>query len=261
MVDPVVELFDREPDRDKRARSLKLGPARDKMRQAFAEAFLQAMRRAAAEKAALAGSSTEIASLANAFADVALGESVVLRLNPDRLGEGRGAVKAFLETLVRVSRASDQSRLEAAIEKLAEVILPDDLGIARGALASDNLNLRDRFIAETPQLTSADVGRMSGLRTKNPYATAARWKKSGDIFSVRHRGVEYLPAFQFRDGRPHPTIKKALEALPGDLSDWQRALWFVSANGWLADEAPAEVLDAADAVVAAARHEGEEVIG
>ena len=99
MVDPVVELFDREPDRDKRARSLKLGPARDKMRQAFAEAFLQAMRRAAAEKAALAGSSTEIASLANAFADVALGELVVLRLNPDRLGEGRGAVKAFLELL------------------------------------------------------------------------------------------------------------------------------------------------------------------
>lgn len=178
MVDPVVELFDREPDRDKRARSLKLGHARDKMRQAFAEALVQAMRRAAAEKAALAGSSTEIASLANAFADVALGESVVLRLNPDRLGEGRGAVKAFLETIVRVSRTSDESRLEAAIEKLAEVILPDDLGIARGALASDNLNLRDRFIAETPQLTSADVGRMSGLRTKNPYATAARWKKS-----------------------------------------------------------------------------------
>ena len=92
MVDPVVELFDREPDRDKRARSLKLGPARDKMRQAFAEAFLQAMRRAAAEKAALAGSSTEIASLANAFADVALGSRWFC--GSIRIGSGRGVAQS-----------------------------------------------------------------------------------------------------------------------------------------------------------------------
>ncbi len=251
MVDHVGGLS----DRGRRAR-----PGQDHLRRALTEAFLQAMRRAAPEKAFAADSSMEV-SLAAAFADVALGESVVLRLNPDWTGEGRGAVKAFLETLARVSRTLEQSRLEAAIEKLADVILPDGLASARGALASDNLDLRDRFIAETPQLTSADVGMRSGLRTKNPYATAARWRKSGDIFSVRHRGVEYFPAFQFRDGRPHPTIKKALEALPRHLSDWQRALWFVSANGWLGDKAPAEVLDDADAVAAAARHEGEEVIG
>jgi len=75
--------------------------------------------------------------------------------------------------VVRVSRGLEESRLEVAIGKLAEVILPDDFVAARGALASDNLDLRDRLIAEVLQLTSAEVGARAGLQIKNPYATAA----------------------------------------------------------------------------------------
>lgn len=48
--------------------------------------------------------------------------------------------------------------------KLAEVLLPDELAHARGALASDNLELRDRFVAEVPQLTSAEIGARAGLK-------------------------------------------------------------------------------------------------
>jgi hypothetical protein len=155
----------------------------------------------------------------------------------------------------------DEFVARTAIEKLADVILPDELGEARGVLASDNLELRDRFIADVPQLKSADIGARAGLQTKNPYATAARWKKTGEIFSVQHRGTEYFPAFQFRDGRPHPTVKKALAALPSNLSAWQRAFWFVSTNGWLSDKAPADILDKPDAVVTAAKREGQEVVG
>ena len=155
----------------------------------------------------------------------------------------------------------EASRQEAAISRLAEVILPDDLADARGALAADNLELRDRFIAQTSPLTSAQVGEQAGHRSSNPYATAARWKKAGDIFSVHHRGTEYFPAFQFREGRPHPTVKKVLAVLPESLSSWQRALWFVSTNGWLGGKAPADLLDDPDAIVAVAQHEGQEVIG
>ena len=68
----------------------------------------------------------------------------------------------------------DEIRLQSAIGKLAEVLLPDELTDARGALASDNLELRDRVIAEVRQLTSAEVGAPAGLKTKNPYATAAQ---------------------------------------------------------------------------------------
>jgi hypothetical protein len=233
------------------------------MRELFVTAFLRALKEATLDAASLAAGPPARAreDLAAAAADVALGHSVILQLKPDLAEAQRSAVRAFLETVVRVSGTLDESRLEAAIGKLAEVLLPDELADARGALAADNLELRDRFIAQVPQLTSAEIGTQAGLRTKNPYATAARWKKTGNIFSVQHRGKEYFPAFQFREERPHPTIKKVLAALPARLSPWQRAIWFVSTNGWLGDRAPADMLDEPQAVMAAAEREGEEVVG
>jgi hypothetical protein len=239
-------------------------PARSEAnaRELFVMAFLRALQEAAPDATAFPGAPPgRLTELAAAVADLALGHSVILQLKPD-LDEGhRSAVRAFLEKVLRVSATLDQTRLESAIGKLAEVLLPDELADARGALASDNLELRDRFIGEVPQLTSAEIGAQAGLKTKNPYATAARWKKAGEIFSVQHRGKEYFPAFQFREGRPHPTVKKAFAALPPRLSAWQRAFWFVSSNGWLGDKAPAGVLDDPQAVVAAAEREAEEVVG
>jgi hypothetical protein len=238
------------------------GRSENAAREVFVTAFLRALQEATpGVTAAPAEASAGLGDLAAAAADIALGHSVILQLKPD-LDEGRrNAVRAFLETVVRVSATLDETRLESAIGKLAEVLLPDELADARGALASDNLELRDRFIADVAQLTSAEIGARAGLRTKNPYATAARWKKTGDIFSVQHRGKEYFPAFQFREGRPHPTVKRTLAALPPRLSSWQRAFWFVSTNGWLGDKAPADRLDDPKAVVAAAEREGEEVVG
>lgn len=110
-------------------------------------------------------------------------------------------------------------------------------------------------------MTSAEVGKQSGHRGHNPYATAARWKKAGKVFSINHRGAEYFPAFQFRDGQPHPTIARALAELPKSMTPWQAAFWFVSANGWLDDDAPKDHLDDTGRIAMAARREGEEVMG
>jgi hypothetical protein len=208
-----------------------------------------------------AASTAERGALAAAMAGVLAGQSVILRLKPDLAGSRLDAVRSFLDKVVRVTGTLNESRQEGAIARLAEVILPDDLAGARGALAADNLDLRDRFVAETAPLTSAQVGARSGHRSSNPYATAARWKKAGDVFSVHHRGAEYFPGFQFRDGRPHPAVKPVLAALPPSLSPWQRAFWFVTGNGWLDGATPADRLDDAAAVIEAARHEAEEVVG
>ena len=167
----------------------------------------------------------------------------------------------FLEKVIQVSEGLETSRIETAIAKLAEVILPDDLGGARAAIADDNLTLRDRFIAAIPCLSSVEVGKHAGHKASNAYATAARWKKAFDVFSVNHRGSEYFPGFQFREGRPHPTVKQALAALPESLSPWQRAFWFVSTNSWLGGPAPRELLDDEAAVLDAAAHESDEIGG
>ena len=190
------------------------------------------------------------------------GRSAILQLSSEAAGPRREAVRVFLQTMLRLSSTLDVRRHEDAIFKLAEVILPDDLGAARGVLAADNLELRDRFLAEVTTLSSKEVGERVGHSKVNPHATAARWRKLNEVVSVHHRGMERFPAFQFQDnGRPHPTVKKALAALPHHLSPWQRAFWFVSTNGWLSDKAPSDMLDDPEAVVAAAEREAEDVMG
>lgn len=260
MVDgPLTPVVGRRPATGPKAPE-RVAPPAAKDRDRLAGAILRALQETAPAESAPTPAEGFV-ELAAAAADIALGRSVVLQLKPDLDDGHRSAVRSFLEMVVRISGSLDESRLEAAIGKLAEVLLPDELADARGALASDNLELRDRFVAEVSQLTSAEIGAQAGLTTKNPYATAARWKKAGDVFSVQHRGREYFPAFQFREGRPHPTIKKALATLPSRLSSWQRAFWFVSTNGWLGDKAPIDALDDPQATVAAAEREGEGVAG
>ena len=195
------------------------GQAQDAFAKKLAGALVKTLSH---ETASLTGSQIEPGALASALADIVAGRSVVLRLTAGVSGHRREAIRTFLENVVRVAGTLEASRQEAAIAKLADIILPDALADARGALAADNLELRDRFVAQTSPLTSAEVGTQAGHRSSNPYATAARWKKAGDVFSMQHRGTEYFPAFQFREGRPHPTIKKALTALPASLSPWQR---------------------------------------
>lgn len=248
------------------ARADRVTPPSDDIGQLYHELFADAFRRAIEDTVHSKGLAKSLADMdfahfADTAADIALGRSVVLRLKPE-LAEGQtAAIRSFLQALVRVSGNLEENRLEAAIGKLADVILPDELAPARGAIAADNLELRDRFITEVPQLTSAEIGAQAGLQTKNPYATAARWKKSGDIFSIQHRGTEYYPAFQFRDGRPHPAIKQILEAIPPGFSPWQKALWFVSSNGWLGNKTPTDMFDRVGDVVNAARREHDEVVG
>lgn len=190
------------------------------------------------------------------------GQSAILQLASATAGSRRDATRRFLEQVIKMGSVLDDRRQEDAIAKLADVMLPDELGAARGILAADNLKLRDEFLAKVPTLTGRDVGNRVGHSKSNPHATAARWKKANEIFSVHHRGAEYFPAFQFRDdGRPNPTVKTVLAALPPRLTPWQRAFWFISTNGWLNDKAPADVLDQAEAAVAAAEREAEDVIG
>lgn len=209
-----------------------------------------------------ASEATRLSSLLSAdVTDVLAGRSVTLKLDRAVDEAGRAAIESFLQSVLQATKDLEPQRQEAAIAKLAEVILPDPRAEARGAVALDNLRLRDRFLAEEGVLTSAEVGERAGYRGRNPYATAARWKKAGRVFSVNHRGTEYLPGFQFRDGQPHPAIGQVLATLPGSMTSWQIAFWFVSTNGWLDDDAPKDRLDDAGALVAAARREGEEVMG
>ncbi len=128
-------------------------------------------------------------------------------------------------------------------------------------LAVDNLELRNRYMSETPMLTAAQIHRMSGLGSNNASEPASRWKAEGKTFAVRVRGRDHYPAFQFEDGSPRPVIKSILAALPVAMTAWQTALWFASGNGWLDGDEPRNRLDDGDSVVAAARQLAEPARG
>jgi hypothetical protein len=156
-----------------------------------------------------------------------------------------------------------QRRLEEQdIEALLNVLIPtppaDD---PRKSLAFDNAAARALFLDQVPCLTSKEVAHLAGHRSKNTSMTASRWKQAGKLFSLTRLGEEIYPAFQFRDGQPHPTVARILAALPQRKRPWQIAFWFTSSNGWLDGDTPADRLDDADAVIEAARHEAEDIVG
>jgi hypothetical protein len=56
-------------------------------------------------------------------------------------------------------------------------------------------------------------------------------------------------------------VARVLATLPQRKRPWQIAFWFTSSNGWLDGDTPADRLDDADAVIEAARHEAEDIVG
>ncbi len=154
------------------------------------------------------------------------------------------------------TRETRQQYLDRALTWLVEA----GSGV-EAELAVDNLELRNRYMNETPMLTAAQIHRISGLGSRNASEPASRWKAEGKTFAVRVRGRDHYPAFQFEDGSPRPAIKAVLAALPDTMSAWQKAIWFASGNGWLDGDEPRHRLDDGDRVVEAARRLAESAHG
>jgi hypothetical protein len=130
--------------------------------------------------------------------------------------------------------------------------------------ARRNAQARSALLEEFGALTSAQVAELAGSGAKNASALASRWRREGRLVAVEHHGTLYFPAFQFDDdGKPKPAVAEVLEQLgTADLSAWQQALWFTTANGWLDGRRPVDVLDeSSGAVVAAASEAVREPVG
>lgn len=186
--------------------------------------------------------------------------SATLRVNPHIFDTDRVRVEALLRSMARL-RESDLESLQDAVEKLTEADGKAAWHAIETRLDTDNQALRDRFVDTGRALALTDLARHLGLDADEVRARTTRWEKHGDIMSAQHRGTTYYPVFQFRNSGPHPTVRLALAELPSDLAPWQRVFWFVSANGWVDNDAPCNRLDDSDLVIQAARYEGEPVVG
>jgi hypothetical protein len=129
------------------------------------------------------------------------------------------------------------------------------------ATLSDNALVRARFLETFPCLTARQVAELAGHQGENGTALVERWRQARQILSIPGEREELYPAFQLRDGAPHPAVARILAVLPRRKSPWQIALWLVSSCGWLDGASPASRLDDEEAVVEAARRDAQEIVG
>jgi hypothetical protein len=184
---------------------------------------------------------------------------VVVVPKDDPLGS---TVSRVVERVPEIARIRRQELTEKNIDALVELYLADDpIAEARRVIETDNARERARFLSDVACLTSKEIAQNAGHQAANASVTASRWKQQGRIFSVPSRGSELYPAFQFREGQPHPAVAKILRELPKQISPWQIAFWFTSSNGWLRGATPADRLDHEEDVVNAARRESEPIVG
>jgi hypothetical protein len=179
------------------------------------------------------------------------------------LGEGRRDVEV-LAHLLAVTAAIWESQGRDRAE-LIHALTPEHPELPTPAAllqARRNAEARSALFAEFGALRSAEVAELAGSRAANRAALANRWRGEQRVLAVQIGDELLYPGFQFTsEGKPHPTVASALAELRsnGQVTDWQAALWFVAANGWLGGRRPVDQLDAEpDAVVEAAAREAAE---
>ncbi|APO70646.1 hypothetical protein IE4872_PD00103 (plasmid) [Rhizobium gallicum] len=173
----------------------------------------------------------------------------------------RDTIRDIVEHVPGIIEARQSKLTDEAIDALVSVYMRTPNVEVERLLYDSNAKARARFLQEWPGFTSKDLADAAGHGSKNRSMTASRWKSKGKVFSIKHGGVEYFPAFQFEDGQPIETIGKALASLGEKKSGWQLAFWFTSPNGWLDGKRPVDVIKDSNAVVQAAAREAEDIIG
>ena len=172
--------------------------------------------------------------------------------------------EAEFTQLIAVTTAAWESQKHRRDELIAALMptAPDLPTPAAVLQARRNAEARNALFAEFGALRSAEVAEFAGSRAANRAALANRWRGEERVIAVQVGDELLYPGFQFTsEGKPHPTVASALAELrsKGHVSDWQAALWFVAANGWLGGRRPVDLLDAEpDAVVDAAAREAAE---
>lgn len=146
--------------------------------------------------------------------------------------------------------------LNSIVETLVPDVAPPHHMLVEAGMAA---NARKAVLEGGDWLTAAEVAEVAGFSGTNPSAQPNRWKKEGQIFAVRHRGVDYFPGYALDPAsgyRPVKALGKVLAAFGRKKDAWGLAYWFASVNSYLGGKRPQDLLaDQPDRVLAAAADE------
>jgi len=173
------------------------------------------------------------------------------------------AVRALADTVANLAplvRSIVERRQEKAFRSIIEALVPEvpppQLKLVEARMTAE---ARKAVLESGDWLTAAQIAGMAGFSASNPSAQPNKWKKDGQIFAVRHRGVDYFPGYALdpsTDYRPARGLARVLGVFRGRKDDWGLAYWFASVNSFLGGKRPQDLLiDQPDRVVAAAEDE------
>jgi hypothetical protein len=151
-------------------------------------------------------------------------------------------------------------RQDEAFRSIIEALVPD-VPLPKHKLIEARMTAEARkaVLESGDWLTAAQIAEMAGFSASNPSAQPNKWKKDGQIFAVRHRGVDYFPGYALdpsTDYRPAKGLARVLAAFRERKDDWGLAYWFASVNSFLGGKRPQDFLiDQPARVVAAAEDE------
>jgi hypothetical protein len=174
------------------------------------------------------------------------------------------AIADALGSLAPMVAGLIRQRQREALEKIVDALVPT-VPLPEHMLVEARMtaHARSEVLASGDWLSAAQVAELAGFSTTNPSAQPNKWKKDGQIFAIRHQGLDYFPAYGLdaESGyRPLKSLAPVLAVFGAEKDGWGLAYWFASANSFLGGRRPQAVLaKSPDRVRAAAADEMAEI--
>ena len=174
------------------------------------------------------------------------------------------AIADALGSLAPMMAGLIRQRQREAIDKIVEALVPA-VPLPQHMLAEARMaaQARSEVLVSGEWLTAAHIAELAGFSTSNPSAQPNKWKKDGQIFAIRHLGLDYFPAYGLdaeAGFRPLKAMAPVLAKFGDEKDGWGLAYWFASAHGFLGGKRPQDLLmKSPDRVLAAAADELAEI--
>jgi hypothetical protein len=167
-------------------------------------------------------------------------------------------IRDVVSEIVPLFVASIQTGRIEELRRAAQVYRPQvEIRLVDTQLMEMQKTAAESILRGAEWLTALQVGALAGRSASNPAALANRWKREGKLFSISWNGKDWYPRYAFDDVvQPRPVIADVIKILGADMDPWRIAAWFESANAWLDDHKPHELITETERIVAAARKKG-----
>lgn len=175
-----------------------------------------------------------------------------------------GAIAETITSIVQLVGLRWARHEREALESLVDALVPRKPPMPTQLKEAVMLvKARTAVLKEAHWLTAVQIAELAGFSASNPSSQPNKWKRQGQIFAIRHHGIDYFPGYGLdpQTGyRPLKALARVIQAFGETKDGWGLAYWFASANSFLGGKRPQDVLGTQpERVIAAAEDEREAV--